>query len=72
MTAPDEPTVSETPLDPQAATPVAPTETDPAPVQTETQTGQPGTTAPGEQPAAEPSTGTGAPAPPLQSGARYR
>ena len=66
VTAPDEPTVSETPLDPEAATPVAPTETDPAPVQTEGQPSQPGPTAPGAQPAAEPSTGTGTSAPPLQ------
>ena len=72
MTAPDEPTVSEPPLAPEAATPVAPTDTDPAPVQTEGQAGEPGTTAPGQQPAAEPSAGAGAPAPPLPAGARRR
>ena len=72
VTAPDEPTVSETPLAPEPVTPVAPTATGPAPAQTEGQAGQPGATAPGQEPAAEPSAGMGAPAPPLPSGARNR
>ena len=72
VTAPDEPTVSDTPLEPEVATPVAPSESDPMPVQPGGQAGEPGSTPPGEQPAAAPSGGTGAPAPPLQSGARSR
>jgi hypothetical protein len=70
VTAPDEPTTSEPPLAPEAVTPVAPTDADPAPVQTEAETGQPGTASPVEPPAAEPSAGTATPAPPFSGGAR--
>jgi RNA polymerase sigma factor (sigma-70 family) len=71
VTAPDEPTVSEPPVDPEAVAPVAPAESDQAPVQADGQSGDPATSSPGGQPAAEPATGEGAPAPPSQSGGAH-
>jgi len=73
VTAPDEPAVSEPPIDPEGVTPVAPTATDPVPVQTDTQAGKPAPTIPAGQPTAEPAVGEGTSAPaPGSGGARSR
>ncbi len=69
-TAPDEPVVSEPPLDPAAAAPIEPAASDPAPAQPDGEAGAPAT--PAEQPAADPAADGGASASPPASGGRTR
>jgi hypothetical protein len=72
VTAPDEPVVSEPPTDPDAAVPLSPAATDPAPVQSESQTGETAPATPAAEPAAEDAAGADAPAPPPAAGVHGR
>jgi RNA polymerase sigma factor (sigma-70 family) len=64
VTAPEEPVVSQPPVDPDAVASPAPADTVPTPAPT----GQPPVTEPAGQPTAEPATGGGATVPPAVSG----
>jgi RNA polymerase sigma factor (sigma-70 family) len=70
VTAPDEPAVSEPPLDPQATTPLDPTTGDPVPVQTDDPAGDPAPANPGTDPTTGSSTGDGSTTPPPTGGTR--